>query len=1835
MTKAKRVLALVLAVIMIVTVFTSQGFARLAAEDYTTYGEDPTRYFNSVQKYEFTAEEGATWLLDMLDGLLYDAAIKFEHEQVADEKVAGFITIKAYLTAYITSVDELLWTLYNAITGLNEPVGDNLAKILDAQVAGTNVSGLYENVANASDKGDVGSITVTALGPQNSASRICRGVPADGGCGGKAPTSNPNSDMQVLSILLQFLSDNRGIFEKLGLGTLNLKIALKINIIGLKPTLYTLDVPSMLPDKILPLFTDPPTFIKNLLYPMLLNKDADTAPSGKTFDGMVQDLVNMALVTGTGESPEDGGRSILGANFDAFLPAIGNYPGGASLTDISITADRDDGRGPQSYTMNFYQLVNNALNALLSGFLKDKLYDLLIDLLDIDDSDGMGDPNMMTDMMFGLVTGAIESLCTQNGAPAINWEEEPGSTSYPVPKIKKLLKWFFEEGGLATFVQVKYTGIHITDNFVQLLRDVLRLLPSLVPALGIEYPDGLIHPLEELTAKKTIDLNINGEDVADVPIYTTFEGEEIYYPDPDDKTYCEYLSDFTAVNISNSSDPTTYRNPTFIREAYIVPEAAVWADILKVVLNMFIDGCYFPEWADTIPEVGAYALASLAAKYLPQNNYFDRLDAYHYINELHETYQPLGTNENITPLAYTEPFTITKGSYSQEVLFPRAAADIGASLGAFFLNGAFGFGDVLGFWPETDTNFETYLAEFVFWGAKKYMPLFTGVFNGTQFADLTTASGASVAGTWQARFNQFLTQFASAHTFQNKGTYNKCTNTPEAMRAIIYPLIDDTLFQLIPMSWLPQWVGNGGSSAIFNYWLADSLCGRTMPGINLQQIIELLSINPTGELAVNSPIKVIINLLDRILGTLLGGNAVLPGGLSETIANNRKVFTTATSLTTLESFLGSKATLGSFLRYFVYYLNVYGKPLLSTALPIIMQLVLDPVKKAEYRDLNEATTHDYLSDAGLKNNNGTYAVTLQDLQDYIDSYELDINTVVFSGDVGYDSSTKAKAIANDIGLDDFSHSDFNGSTTTYYVTFPETYGKLSDANKAAEHASAYLKSLVDTGDLTVKGTECYVSSKRVNGRTIYSVLQKLDYKTNTATLTEIPDIRDGNVYQTEYQYTNFRKASTTTRDANNMGKVTYGDGYILYAREDYTTNKIAYLNRRNNAIEDAQEFIDGYKAAVDELGSAYADWFMYYIRLQLRNKNLYDANGDGTIVTDSEAENYDGFPSQPDKKTAYPFFGTSTVTDKDYLKNDTLQTSYGNPNNANGSIFVKYAMEYANEVTIDEETGEEGNHNVAFSAPDTEQIVRLALNTANFDCTKDPNGNYASGAKTFATLTNDEKNTIKTKCQAWGLIYDMDETIERKAFALFTTSNFGSSGIGTAANIGVFEDGSSYSYIPSQTRATGTVIKEDQKLTDFQKARNDQHESYIEFYTKIKDLDDGVAKHFDNISWRADGAEQQMSSAYNYNSLDWAINYTSGAYYPVSQSLGRNKAYNEVTGLLESAYSKASFTEFQKAYDYAVSLKAYMTGGGTNGSQSLISEAYQNVITTYNRLTKFTGAADWTRLESFMAMAQEILDSEIGLDSSNHAKNTDNGYTEETLLNLLAELQVSQDLYNNFYTSYDSDYQNYVDEQTDNLENVINALQFYPGTKPDLLMSTDYTGNIEKVPFEIPGDIRTLGLLIGFEEGAGLTEDYKSNGTFVPTGYTLNESLGNYVDYQYSGRGFGTGSELIGKIGNGIRIEYYCVIKGDVNGDTRIDGLDKAFIDSILAQGQAYENELPVFTKAAADADGNGEINGNDISKVKAHYSYQNVNNIDGTIDQSAPINSSWLTPVNNQQEDE
>ncbi len=1749
MKKAKKLLALFLAVLMVVSCapFASAYVAPsgdTANSDYEHYKTYPLSNISNIRKIMWSPEQGAAYVLDLLDGLLYDANL------VMDEDLSV-----ATLHLDLSSIDNAFYYIYNIVKAVTD-TSDNtyLGNIFPD--AGGLLKTLARVLVGMLDLGKLEDLDVSALGNQNSAT-------------GKINRAT-STDLKVFTTLCEFLGDNSTIVASIATSDLD---------IGLLQTILVAAAPD-----IGVFLEDFPGAIRNLLYPLLWNEDAEEAPSGWTYDKGVQDLVDWLLIKGTGYSAEDGGKSVLGEGFEAFLPNIANYNGGASVSTIS-----------------FYQLVNNAISALLSGMVGDLLLDVLVDALDIDATanDGKGNTDIMSDMLYNTIIGAIDTLLVkQNGAPPISWEkyveyesealyEAEDYQNYPIPQLHRLLNWLFDGGGLDAFIKIDLNGIAIQDSFMSLFKDIARLLPGLFPLLGIDVPEGLTYTADELSAKKVDDTHGS--------LYITFEEEEIYTEDDVDAlgmpncTYY-YVADDTAVNTTDASAPN-YRNPKYIREECVVGNAKLYGALIKILLNSFVDGCYFPEWAETISEVGAYALASLAARYLPQNNYFDRLDAYHY-QQIGQSYTPLGATSAVTPLAYESQVTFTgKDGTSKTVTVPRAAMDIGASIGAYFLNAAFDFesSEVFEIFPSSgagtpavDTNFETYLFEFIMWGASRFMPVFTGKWNSAS-GKFEAVEGAP--STWMSQCNSAIAQYKALGTqYPATGAVGKKVNNIPADQVfpIVYNFLDQTIFKLIPGDWMPDWISNNGSAGFFNDWLLNSVIN-----LDLQKIISLLSTNSTGELNQSTAV-VLLRLIDRILGTVFGGNALLPDVLINNNTAIRNVYDTPTSVTTFEALLGGDGTgLYWLLACLLNYLNLYSTTLANTVFPLMSLLVDGMYKSKRYYDGTQIVNYiDGGNTAAVDYSNGNSTITIDKLQNYYDTWTAEVNSVPFSGKLYFTNETKAvNCAAALLKFDENGQGQYDGTETingavNYYVIYPDHFNVGVDATRAA--------TFVDNAT---------VVSERTGISSVYYIYQKLDYQTGTATVTPNYTYKaDGTVDQTVYTFTNFHRAmpaanGDTLRSGAN-GEVIYGEGYKTFEREDFNSQNVYYHNRLENALDDTADFIDEYDSFYSsELPAAYGAWMNYFIQMQLKVKGIYDKNNDGVVDAN------DGDPSAPGD--VYPFVASSGSTAEHIVRVGNKTWNF-NGVNANTPI-IAAALSYA----------ADSDNNVTLTVNETEAFVRLAMGNINFDITPNADGSYNANSYQWSGVDAAKINTL---CSAFGWTYDASKNIiVRPAFALMGNSLNGSANFGKNNNQDI-------SLTPVSAFVLGAKNENE--------VRNEIQEAYVAFRTAVSDYAELIDSHYDDISWRAEKCEDEICRTPVLNTAKFMLNLTKSALYPTGVNNGRNKYYG-ASGVLTNKYSSASFDKFQKAYDYLDNLCDAIDGGLTI-TQSLITEAYQGLYAAYLGLKLSGKLADWTALLNYIDMANDILNGSLGI-----GENVDRtiGYTLESLANLQQGVAVAQNRFELYSASWDeADYQETVDEYAGELIRIINALVFPEGVVPSIVVNEEAVEPGDNYNFttynkfisEGVQDSRLLGIVTGFNEGTFLNKakvvgDSETKGLFIATGITVDGGASQY-DFVESTQGCGTGSYIYGTRNYGEQFRYYVVVYGDLNGDARIDGTDAVVVNGYIMNGMNTYSDMDYRFVAADVSNGSNGTPDGVVSSFDVGYIRNYVRRVNNTqINQNVP----------------
>mgnify|MGYP003289730063 CR=1 FL=1 len=1690
MKKAKRLIAILLAAVMLMSAAFLPAYAKTTANFYNV------PKIASNQKYYFSPQQGAGWLLDMLDEMLGEANMKFNLPELANIsegtfKFAGVNLESIDWTLNLTSVDNLVLSLDVALEQLEDAWLGSLASGL----------GLLGDVLK--EKGLKGAYRTLD-------SSLKRGTRAnnysDGG----------SDDLEILFMLINWLDvEVKHVVANIAAGDFEWGI-----------------LDSVLPANIMDILGDLDGFLKLTLYQLLADENATELPTNTStpVDDAVQQLINWALITGT--NPEAGGMtSILGPDFEAFLPAIADQPGGANIKGVSIEVDRNGDGVMETKTMSFYQLVANAIRALLDGMLAPMLGDIIADLVGVEITEQFpnGDPAIFEDVMFNTILGAVESLAEQNGAPNLEYTEEQNAT--PMGKINALMDWFFNDGGLDTFISIRFEGISLTDNFMSLLGDLARLAINLLPGLiggdMFEGAEDIAYTAEELNVIRYYKENASGgyatcaadDEGAIGETYVTYEaGEILYAADWDEKTGAptayNYISNSKPVNTVDPS-ASDYRNISLIRPNYEITTDMVYACLIKMLLNGLIDGCYWPEWTTDIPTVLAYAMAALAVPTVPEGNFFARLDAYHQTGGI----APVADANGVTvdPIPY---YTVKNG-----IEVPTGALNIGGAVAAFYLNAIFTFDDAERL-TEVGTTFERFVTEFLLWAADEYLPMLVGDFN----ADTNRFEGN---GIWVSAINNLVTA-----TYSDRATG---TAKSDANWDAVYTFLDATLLKLIPAGWLP---GINSSFDLFNGWLLNNLLH-----FDLQGILSLFSINPDESSELHQPLlTVLLRIVDRVLGLVLNGTPVLPGynrtgADSNGVALVFKENTTITSLDALIDASSTSAPLPMLVTQLITGLNANKTGLLSMVLPLIMGGAYNKPYDKEFDASGTVTDNNWL---------GTDMTTykIADLETYIGWFQDDANAV-------------------------------RGTT---YATEEEAEAAITDTKLQ------YIKA-EGTGTFDEEENEIYT----------YTVYTQYEYYTHGADETMITETsEDGQVSTTIPTYNNFRYSKLDFRKTDRP-YVMYEDlinidnpelrDYRFYAVEDWKTTPYAYHNLKQ-ALKKADEYIGTYESfAENDLGAAYAEWQRYFIQTRLYSADLLDTNGDGRCVISESDSDYvaatdndpgfpvDGMPSIPTAMLPYSTTDGNTYTQYTYLDSeaDAYHTVYP-------TTFTRQQYE---QLDIALKLGEDVKNNVPLDNEQAEEVVRLALSTRGFDITVDANGNYDAGSIQWEGLSAAQLSTITDFCASlkYKFTYDLEANtyeISRPAFRLIDGSYV--LGCGVDANPPM-----ALSMAESPTYA--------------QENDDQMYKSYVDYMHAMYDNRKNVYNHIDYISDRAEElASFRTNDQIDTTMLKWALNL------PQVKNAFRNNESGllnwKISGVNEDGsyyyvkdYTQASYDEFAKAYQYAYCINEASTGAiqSRGLTQSMVSAAFQALLKAYQGLVKFTGAADWTQLDEYLAFAEGIYNDPNKFDD-------ELGYTVDSFNNLIAEWEAAKLVREN--EQIDCERQQEVDATAAALLTAINNLVY--NSVPKIVPA------IEGVLTEITsaqGANRTMGHVFGLEEGTGITLDL-----IGIIGMRLDEGIGNTVTVEDSGKGSGTGAYYKGTVGNLEKFRFYAVIYGDINGDTRIDGTDRTSLDLYILQGANNSAEpdaggMGSIKFEAGDVNHDGKVDAEDSYWIELHYNYSEDEN--------------------------
>lgn len=1718
MKKAKRLLAVLMAAVMLITASSLPSYAWTEANNYFAPNE-------SRNKYYFTYAQGAGYVLDMLDEMLAEGNMTMTCDELnemvgiginiftgdfwginLDDRLEDAGNPKGLLD--LTSVDGLIRSLYALLDTLENSSTAALGELL----------GLFGDLLDE----EVGLTSEGLI---------------------LAQQRQYVEDTVVLEMLVNWINNQSPLLQNLLAGTLDwgsllgdlvedlLSDNLGISVSG--GNLSNMDI-----------------VLKTLVYQLLTGDETVTEiPAGVTVDSVVQDLIDMALITGTGNSIETGAASLLGENFEPLMPAIANQPGGASITPVAIQADRNGDGVTENVTMNTYQFVANLLKALMDGMLGPMLAELLYDALEIEITEDYpyGDPAIMQDQMFAMIVGLVESLLVQNGAPEPEYTED--ENTYPVLKIDAMIDWLFNGGGLDTFIKIDYLGIQIQDNFMSLLNDLIRLLVNMLPSLGLfESSAHLGYEASELNAvwyyNENFELVAEDAEGAVDQTYVTYETGEIIYAteyqtinEVKTATAYNYMSNKMPVNISDSS-ASDYVNPDFVRLNYVVSTNQVYATVIKMALNDMIEGCYFPEWTTDIPSVLAYGMAGLAAPAVPANDYYRRLDAYHEMMETGLTVYDDGNNAiDAIPYAEVQTFTNSAGE-SVTVTVPTAAIDIGCSYLAAYLNTLL----MVDYNLSTDTTFEQFLTEFLVWALREYMPVLIGTDGGSN--NIYGDGSGEKSGAWTAEFNTLI---AATYTNLAKGDINESADF-----GVIYDFLDATLLALIPTSWLPA---IKGSEQLIKDWLLGNLIE-----FDLQGILGLLQVNtdPNAELGNLALLPLIIRVLDRILALVFNDHGLLlVDGRQNVMAGGNN-----TSITTLDALLSCKvngaastaASLPVFIKNLLGYLNTYKTEILSTALPLIVGGFYERPYDTAYlgTDMN--------------------VYKIQDLEDYIDSFTLNINA---EPGKTYDNEDDANAAVDGTATIKRTVTTTGDGTQTTLYNIELSTGTIYGSYATRSEAEAVLDQLSDA----YVHTEVIDEKAGTAKYTIYFRDSYLDTATASVVENDAEDGKhDGGNYTT---YSGFQFADLTGRTSSDPFARYESNQQYYFAYEDFG-NVGYFYSGVNDAIDEADSYVGAYKSFAEggTLSDAYGSWLMYSIEARLQAADLYDANDDGRSVLSDTDSDYvaDTYPvdGNPDIPTAiYPFYSTNTsaYSYKDGMTGETISVAM---NSFNATEYEQLAMAVA--------YGDDAENNVQLSTMDAEKVVRLALGTLAFDITPHADGTYNAGSAQWETLTDTQLSTISTFCANNNMLLEYDEeaatyVISRASFNLLD-SNF---------NLGV--SGAAVTPVLDSQIGSYTSIKSDDR-TYAQELVIQLYSSYKEYIETMYANRRSVYNMIDLISYRYETAEANRKTATDITMLQWAIDLSKSAYKSEDQLrnwVGSGSIdLNTGEEILTKVYTAGSFAKFRVAYDMATSLVDISKTNIQDANeitQSLITEAYYGLLEAFFNLIPFTGDADWTQLDAYIQTAYDILTDENKNDPvlgyASGLEFLEATYGEATSLRTNTEV--------------DCERQAEVDDMAAALRQAILQLTYI--TAPSLGLPESSTAGIVVTSEE--GANRIQGQVFGLEEGVGAIMDLVEI-----IGMRVEGEDAGSVTITGSGLGTGTGAYYRGVVRSVERFRYYAVVYGDINGDTRVDGTDVSTIEYYKAMGTLDADNMGAAEYEAADANHDGQVDQVDIDTIINHYTF-------------------------------
>ena len=358
----------------------------------------------------------------------------------------------------------------------------------------------------------------------------------------------------------------------------------------------------------------------------------------------------------------------------------------------------------QLSTQTLYGLVNKVIEGLLGSMLGPMLYDVLMDACGIEVTEEFpkGKPEELNNETLTIICGMVTDLCGQFVEGTEMALPDYSECIYPGEKLDLLLDWFLVDGGMSVFIKIDESGIAITDDFMALLSDLARL---------------------------AIPLAVN-------------------------------LELFPAVEGMPSTDELTAKDEA--TGEYIMPDIEVYAWVLKIVLSDVINGAYIPAYATDIYQVGAYAMASIAADIIPQYNFYDALDA----------------NYTSQSSVDVNGVTVDAIPFQDEDGLPVAFLHIVTQIGVFYLNGMIDTTEV-GYPIPEGCSFEEFVDYLINWVFTTYTPILYDTAMTNLAKDNLTWTGSTI---WEK--------------------------------------LDHSLFTMIPADWMPAGI-NGSYDLVVNWLLAN------------------------------------------------------------------------------------------------------------------------------------------------------------------------------------------------------------------------------------------------------------------------------------------------------------------------------------------------------------------------------------------------------------------------------------------------------------------------------------------------------------------------------------------------------------------------------------------------------------------------------------------------------------------------------------------------------------------------------------------------------------------------------------------------------------------------------------------------------------------------------------------------------------------------------------------------------------------------------------------------------------------------------------------------------